>query len=162
MVPLAGSTLRHLADAAGADLDAAFDAGTDTVALGDVDEPLAVDEASALALGDWYDLGWRVIDRVLPAGASRLQLWPEHFDAGCDVPVGPDPGERCNLGASPGDGPDGAPYLYVGPWGPDRPGAPAFWDAPFGATLGYDELRTAGDPVTAGEAFLRRGLSLLA
>lgn len=162
VVRLDGSNLRQLAAAAGADVTAELDAGRDTVALGDLDEPLAVDEASALALGAWFDLGWRVLDRVLPAGASRLQLWPEHFDAGCDVAVGAGPHDRCNLGASPGDGPDGEPYLYVGPWGPDRPGDAAFWDAPFGATLRYEELRAAPDPVTAGEAFLRRGLSLLA
>ena len=66
-----------------------------------------------------------------------------------------------NLGASPGDGSSAEPYLYVGPWGPRRPGDPAFWNAPFGAVLGYAELRAAADPVEAGLAFLRRGVELL-
>jgi hypothetical protein len=162
--PIDGSTLAELASLVGVDLAAAFDVGHDTPPLGDVDERLAVDAGAARALGGWYSLAWRVLDAVAadPAGPSRIQLWPEHFDAGCDVPVGPGADDRCNLGASPGDGPDGTPYLYVGPWGPQRPGDPAYWNAPFGATLGYDELRSTPDPVAAGAAFLRRGLAQLA
>jgi hypothetical protein len=161
--PVHGSSLADLAALAGVDLAAPFDVGHDTPPLGDVDEPLDVDPAAARLLGSWYALGWRVLDAVAAhaAAPSRVQLWPEHFDAGCDVAVGPGPDDRCNLGASPGDGPAGTPYLYVGPWGPQRPGDAGYWNAPFGATLGYDELRSAPDPVAAGAAFLRRGVALL-
>jgi hypothetical protein len=88
-----------------------------------------------------------------------VQLWPEHFDAGCDVAAG---GGRVNLGASPGDGFHSEPYLYVGPWGPERPGDATFWNAPFGAAFGHGELLDAGEPVAAAVAFLTKGVELLA
>jgi hypothetical protein len=155
-----GATLRELAALAGADLDAPFEVGHDTPPLGDPDEPLAFDRASAVALGTWYAFGWRVLDEALAAvdSGSRVQLWPEHFDAGCDVPAGT---ERCNLGASPGDGFSSEPYLYVGPWGTDRPGDARYWNAPFGAVLARPALAAADDPVAVGVEFLLRGVRLL-
>jgi hypothetical protein len=66
-----------------------------------------------------------------------------------------------NLGASPGDTYSEQPYLYVGPWEPDRPGDPSYWNAPFGATLGYDQLLASADPIADGRAFLLRGVELL-
>jgi len=163
VVPVGGSTLRRLVDAAGADLGAAFSVGSDTPALGDVDELLAADHDAALALGAWYELGARVLDEVLAGvvGASRPQLWPEHFDLGCDVPVGTVGGSRCNLGASPGDGFEPAPYLYVGPWEPARPGGSGYWNAPFGALLRWVDLAGAADPMAAGTAFMAEGLARL-
>jgi len=157
-----------LADAAAfadVDLDAPFSAGDDTPALGDVGAPLAIEPASAGALAEWFALGWSVIDAAVAgtgpaAEASVLQLWPEHFDAGCDLAVGA--GRRTNLGASPGDGFHPEPYLYVGPWDPDRPGDAAYWNAPFGAILGHTALCLADDPVAAGLAFVQEGLERLA
>jgi hypothetical protein len=111
-------------------------------------------------IADWFDLGWRAIDAAGAAAAgppSTTQLWPEHFDAGAAVPFGPDADDRTNLGASPGDGFHDEPYLYVGPWGSDRPGDPSFWNAPFGAALGRADVGSLDDAV----AFFERGLSLL-
>lgn len=158
---IGGASLRELAAAAGCDVEAPFDVGADTPPVGDPDAPLAVDPEAAGELAAWYDLGWRALDQVLGSARSpsAIQLWPEHFDAACDVAVGPGPDDRCNLGASPGDGPDGLPYLYVGPWSGDRPGEPAFWNAPFGAALAADALRSAADPVLAAVAFYRHGLA---
>ncbi len=161
--PLDGTSLRQLARFAGTRLDPAFRVGGDTPDPGDTHAPLAVDAKAAAVLGDWYALGWQAIDATvgtLPpdAGPTTLQLWPEHFDAGLDVAVAED--RRVNLGASPGDAFVPEPYLYVGPWGPERPGDPAYWNAPFGAVLRYAELAAAGSPVAAGTAFLRRGLEL--
>lgn len=158
VTPMSGQTLAELAAFAGVDLTAAFSAGLETRPIGDVNEPLAVGPRAALALGEWYGLGWRIIDSVvasLPATAapSVIQLWPEHFDAGCDVAAGPAEGQRCNLGASPGDSFHEEPYLYVGPWTTDRPGDPAGWNAPFGAFLAEAALRAEPDPVAAGVAF---------
>ena len=49
---------------------------------------------------------------------STAQLWPEHFDLGCNV-------EGVNFGCSPGDAGHPEPYVYVGPWDrtrlPQRP-----------------------------------------
>jgi len=157
-----------LADAAvlvGVDLGAAFDAGHDTPPVGDPDAPLAIDPAAATALAEWFAYGWSVIDAAVAslaadAAPSVLQLWPEHFDAGCDIGVGPE--RRANLGASPGDAGIDVPYLYVGPWDDARPGDATYWNAPFGAVLEYGELRAADDAVATGVEFLRRGIELLA
>ena len=161
-----GATLARLADAAGADLTQPLDVGRDTPPLGDVDEPIDLDHAVAVALGRWFGFGWRVLDEVVAAAGRKaspttIQLWPEHFDAGCDVAVGPGPDDRCNLGASPGDDERPEPYLYVGPWTTARPGDRAYWNAGFGATLGLSELRASAHPLAAGVAFCGRGLELL-
>ena len=158
------TSLAELASAAGVDLEGALDVGHDPPPLGDADAPLAVDPAAARALGDWFAFATAALDEAA-AGArepSAVQIWPEHFDAACDVAWGPGEGERANLGGSPGDAFHPEPYLYVGPWGPERPGDPAFWNAPFGAILPHARLREAGDARRRAEAFLRRGLDLLA
>jgi hypothetical protein len=134
--------------------------------VGDPAAGLFVDGAASVALADWYRLGWQVLDAVLErlgpdCGPTVIQLWPEHFDAATDVAVKRG-GGRTNLGVSPGDGYRSEPYLYVGPWGPERPGSEGFWDAPFGATVGYDEVTGAPDPVAAGVAFMAEGLRRLA
>lgn len=164
--PLAGATLRSLAAAAGADLAAELSVGADTPELGEVDEPLAIDPASIRAIGTWQALGWAAIDAVVgglgpDATPARTQLWPEHFDAGTSVALGPADGDRTNLGAANGDAWSAEPYLYVAPWGPQRPGDAAYWNAPFGAALGLADLATAADPLAAGVAFLRAGLARL-
>ena len=162
---LTSATLADAAVLVGVDLAAEFQAGHDTPPVGDPAAVLTIDPASAGVLADWFAFGWAAIDATvaaLPAEAepSVVQLWPEHFDAGCDVAAAPD--VRTNLGASPGDGAFPAPYLYVGPWVEARPGDAAYWNAGFGAVLGYDELRAADDPIAVGVAFLRRGIELLA
>jgi len=159
--------LTALAALVGVDLDAPFDAGHGTPPVGDPDDPLGIDGEAARVLGAWWTFTSSVLDEVVGwlgtgAAASVIQVWPEHFDAACDVAWGPGEGQRVNIGGSPGDAGDPAPYLYVGPWGPERPGDPAYWNAGFGAVLGYEELRAADDPRAAGVAFVRRGLELLA
>ena len=162
---LAGATLADAATLVGVDLTTEFQAGHDTPPVGNPGDPLDIDRPSAEVLAAWFAFGWAVIDAVVAAlppevEPSVLQLWPEHFDAGCDVAVAP--GLRTNLGASPGDGGIPSPYLYIGPWGDARPGDAVYWNAPFGAVFGYDDLREADDPVATGVAFLRRGIELLA
>lgn len=70
-------------------------------------------------------------------------LWPEHFDLGFSL-------DEVNFGVSPGDAGHPLPYAYVGPWATRRG---AFWNEPFGAARGLDEL---GD-VTAVTDFLLEG-----
>jgi hypothetical protein len=157
-VSIPGASLRALADVAGADPDRPFDVGHDTPPVGDPDEPLSLDADAASVIAAWFDLGWQALDAACRGHqASTIQLWPEHFDAGCDVAVGPRRDDRCNLGCSPGDAFHPAPYLYVGPWTPERPGPPGYWNAPFGAVLAGDDVVAGADPV----AFLQRGLDLL-
>lgn len=52
-------------------------------------------------------------------------------------------------------------YLYVGPWGSERPGDPDYGNAPFGAVLTYDRMMASPDPEAVAGAFLRRGITLL-
>lgn len=163
-VDLATATLDDAAALAEVDLRAPFEAGHDTPAVGDPREPLRVDASAAGVLADWFQFGWTVLDTTVAAlgpdaEPSVVQLWPEHFDAGCDIAATPD--RRVNLGASPGDSFSAQPYLYVGPWVPDRPGDPDYWNAPFGAVLTYDQLVASPDPVAVAIAFLHRGVDLL-
>lgn len=167
LVALAGSTLRTLAAAASADLEIELSVGHDTPPLGDLDRPLALDPGSIAVIGRWLTLGTAAIDDVASAlgpasSPARTQVWPEHFDAATNLAVGSGPDERVNLGASPGDGFHADPYLYVGPWGPDRPGAPDYWNAPFGAVLGWADVAGADDPMAAATAFFRDGLARFA
>lgn len=163
-----GSTLAELAELAGVDLAAELDVGHDTPALGDTTAPIAIDVAAVRALSAWYTVAGEALDAFVAArpggGASAIQLWPEHFDVALDAAYdAAAPGERrVNLGGSPGDGFHADPYLYVGPWTADRPGDAGFWNAPFGAVLGYDALRDADDPVAAATTFFLAGFDRLA
>lgn len=167
-VVIDGATLAELAVVAEVDLDADLDVGHDTPPLGDTDVALAVDVAAARALSAWYTVVGEALDAVVvarpDASASAIQLWPEHFDIALDAAFDPDAPDvrRVNLGGSPGDGFHADPYAYVGPWTDDRPGDGNFWNAPFGATLGYGELAAADDPVDAVTAFFLRGYDRLA
>ncbi len=157
-----GTTLRDLAAFAGADIEAQFSCGPDTPPTGDLDEPLALDLDALEVLAAWYQYGWAVLDRVLsalsaPTHPDVIQLWPEHFDAATNFALAN--GSRVGVGASPGDGYVDEPYLYVGPWGPERPRDPSYWNAPFGAVLTRGQLN---DPrLDAGVAFVTEGLQLL-
>ncbi len=164
---IAGSTIRELCGAAGFEPDPGFDVGGDTPPLGDVDATLTLDSDATTLLGDWYALGQRAMDVAIAslpdAEASIVRLWPEHFDVGVDLAVATraKPGVRTNLGASAGDGSHQEPYLYVGPWGDERPGPSEFWNAPFGATLGYGDLDVADNPLAAATEFFLHGIAHL-
>ena len=161
---LGGASLAQAAALVDVDLSEPFEAGHDTPSLGDTSRPLDIDAHAAHALAEWFRFGWEVLDAAVAelgadASPSVIQLWPEHFDAGVDVAAAT--GRRVNLGASPGDSTSAQPYLYVGPRDAERPGDPAYWNAPFGAALTYDELRAADDPAATAVAFLLRGVTQL-
>jgi hypothetical protein len=156
-----GSTLRELAAFAGVDLDAPFSAGDATPPVGADDEPLELDAAEVAGLVEWFDVGWRVLDNIVcglgPAAApATVQLWPEHFDVGTSVELGGGRG-RVNLGFSPGDTSSDEPYVYVGPWGPERPGDGGYWNASFGAL----RVRSEAGGAAGAAAFIRDGLARL-
>jgi hypothetical protein len=162
------ATLAELAVVARVDLDAELSVGHDTPPLGDVDEPIVIDAVSAEAIGRWFGTVAAALDRTVADLASETtpsmaQLWPEHFDVAFDAAFDPSaPGERrVNLGGSAGDGFHEDPYLYVGPWTGERPGDPAFWNAPFGAVLGWSHVVSTDDPVATSSAFFARGVAAL-
>jgi hypothetical protein len=162
--PVAGASLRQLAEFAGADVDAPFSAGAATPALGDPDAPLELDPVAAAEVTDWLARAWPVLDALsaaLPAGSrtSTIQLWPEHFDAGATV-TGAE-GTSVNLGFSAGDAAVDEPYVYVGPWDARRPGAPGFWNAEFGAARTRAEAFATADPEAFCRRFLAEGLERL-
>jgi hypothetical protein len=162
-VSLPGTTLEELARFAGADLASAYSAGANTPGLGPTSEPLHLPPDELALIFDWFVLGWRVLDTVvseLPAqwSQSTVQLWPEHFDVGTGLDFGHGDGDGANLGFSAGDAFSEEPYVYVGPWGPERPGDPGFWNAPFGALITRSQ---AGD-AEACVNFLSAGLARLA
>jgi hypothetical protein len=162
-VPLRGATLEALAAFAGADLSSDYSAGPETPDLGSTSEPLQLEPEEVVGIFDWFQLGWRVLDTVVsdfPGATTQLtvQLWPEHFDVGTALEFGGDDGVKgVNLGASAGGGFSEEPYVYVGPWGQERPGDPAFWNAPFGAVV----RRSEAEDESACVAFLRAGLARL-
>ena len=68
------------------------------------------------------------------------------------------PGERGLLPRRPFSA---EPYLYVGPHDAGSLADP-FWNAPFGAYVTYQELRSEPDPAAAADAFINRGLAVAA
>jgi hypothetical protein len=159
-MPLAGASLAAVAHFADVDLSEPFSVGRDTPPIEDADRPLGITERASETMADWYALGARALDCLVvrlgaDGDAAVIQLWPEHFDVATDVAVGD---TRANVGASPGDRVSEAPYLYVGPHTPARPGDPEYWNVPFGALVTHDEIHSAAD----ADAFFARGLALLA
>ncbi|SDC71361.1 hypothetical protein SAMN05660690_2237 [Geodermatophilus telluris] len=119
----------------------------------DPDAPLPVDAAAAHRLAGWYALGDTALRRLtagLGAPAEPV-LWPEHLDLALTV-------DAVNLGVSPGDDATPEPYLYVGPHEGPTSGDP-FWNAPFGALVGADRIRTPDDAVAAFSAGRDRALT---
>jgi hypothetical protein len=128
-------------------------------------DPLAIDETAARFVGDWFGFATSVLEelraRATAAQApSRVQIWPEHFDAALEL--GDEAaGARAAYGCSPGDEHHPEPYLYVAPWSA-RP-AGELWNARGfpGAELPYADLLAAGDPrALALEFFAARAAAL--
>jgi hypothetical protein len=158
------TTVGAAASVLGIDPGAPHEVYAPTTAL-DLDAPLEIDAAAAHALGAWFELGSGALE-AMRSGASDadapslVQLWPEHFDLALEL-GDESRGARGTFGASPGDAEHPEPYLYVTHWADvaDDP----FWSDPVfgGASLGYDVLHTARDPVDAATTFFRQGHALL-
>jgi hypothetical protein len=129
--------------------------------------PLDVDPDAAAFLGDWYGFACSVLEQLragaapADAAATRVQLWPEHFDLAAELGSEQD-GKRANYGLSPGDEAHPEPYVYVAPWVAPEPGE--LWNATGfnGAELPYAVLREAADQRDTALAFLRARLDALA
>lgn len=131
----------------------------DIPAAGDLDETLPVDRAAAEFLGEWFGYAWSVLEAVRADDAtcdpSRVQLWPEHFDAAFEAL--PDT-HRTMFGASPGDAAHPQPYLYVLPPPQVRRESNGVWNADAfpGAILPWPDVVDAADQRAAALAFFRR------
>jgi hypothetical protein len=118
---------------------------------------LPVDATAATALGEYFGFTTSVLEELryhvgIELEASRVQLWPEHFDI--SIELGSEAaGQRAGYGASPGDGEHDSPYLYVVPWGETPAGER--WQAHgfAGAQLDYDVLLAADDQRAAALEF---------
>lgn len=143
-VAVAG-TFAELADALGVDFGAPPDAYPDGSGASATDD-VSLDAVSAGLIQDWYVLA----DAALRSMAPRQTpiLWPEHFDVAILL-------DHTSYGASPGDAFHATPYAYVSSG--DHPDSD-FWNAPFGAIRGHEELRSIDDLVTfwrAAETLLK-------
>jgi hypothetical protein len=153
------TSLRAAAAFAGVTLSADPGIGSDPPPLGDPDAPLPVSKATAEALGAWFGFSASVLEELRGGlnaegrPCSEVQLWPEHFDLGCNI-------DGVNFGCSPGDGYTAEPYVYVGPWNTDGLPDGGFWNASFGAVLPYGELVPAEDQRATALRFLREGTRL--
>jgi hypothetical protein len=125
------------------------------------DALLDIDPAATAAIGAWYRFGEQILDELAQrpdATATPAQIWPEHFDLAVEL-TGPGL-ESVNVGFSPGDEYHAMPYVYVGP--SNRASlTDQYWNAPFGAVLGYDALVASLGHYDATLAFIEHGLALL-
>lgn len=132
----------------------------------DPDIALSVNGNASRVIGDWFGFATSVLEELRrtdgAVDASRVQLWPEHFDPAMEIGSA-DAGQRASYGASPGDGSSSEPYLYVAPWsGVPNEGDP-YWNAEGfgGALLSYGELLAADDQRQAALDFFQTGLDKL-
>jgi hypothetical protein len=153
------TTLREASAFAGVELSPDPGVGHDLPPY-EPDARLDVDAEASRALGAWYAFGARVLAEVPADGVdvSEATLWPEHFDLAVVAELAG--GAKVNIGASPGDSGHDEPYVYVGPHDLSGLGGD-YWNAPFGALLGYADLRAAPDLIAAAVDFVTTGLARL-
>lgn len=138
----------------------------DPPAPSDPDAQLGIDWEAARICSDILGFGFSVLEQIRIEARndekpSRVQLWPEHFDAALEIGI-EDAGRRAAFGASPGYPAHPEPFLYVSPWTKDWLRDP-YWNAESfgGAILDYDQLLEADNQRDTALRFLRRGLELI-
>jgi hypothetical protein len=133
-VALAG-TFSEMAAALGVDFGPPPDAYPDGSQASPA-EDVWLDPASARLIQHWF----LTADAALRVMAPRQTpiLWPEHFDVAILS-------DDTSYGASPGDGFHATPYAYVS--SADHDGSD-FWNAPFGAVRGHEQILGVDDLVT--------------
>ncbi|MEY2476145.1 MAG: hypothetical protein QOG87_1460 [Actinomycetota bacterium] len=157
------TTLAVAADLAVAELGAAK-AYTPTTEPDDA-APALVEAMGTAFFSDWFGFATSVLEQLRfeatpDEGASRLQIWPEHFDMAFEQGA-ESAGRRAGYGCSPGDADHPLPYAYVVPWGevPDDP----YWAEPHfrGAAFAWEAIAAAEDQRAAVLDFFRRGRDLM-
>jgi hypothetical protein len=158
------TTIGAAAELVGVEPGAPVDVYTPTTPL-EPDARLVLDAESADFLGAWFGFAASVLEQVRAESEpveqpSRVQLWPEHFDLSVDL-GDEQVGHRGTFGASPGDGNDPDPYLYVTHWADVADDG--YWNEVHfpGASLTVAQLATSPDQRGAALTFLRRGRELL-
>ena len=143
--------------------DGAWAEGFDVPAMGSTDETLPVDADTARFLADWYGFAFSALEELRAdaesVDPSRVQLWPEHFDAAFDcLPQD----RRATFGASSGDRADSEPYLYLTSAAADTARSP-LWNATSfaGAILLFTDLLAADDQCAAALEFWRSRRALV-
>lgn len=137
----------------------------DSPELGELDDDLIVDEASAEFIADWFGFATSVLEefRLTPGvkDPSRVQLWPGHFDVAMEAGK-VDRDQRATYGASLGDDDHDEPYLYIGPWA-EVDMSNSFWNefAFPGASVTYTDLLEEPDPREAALEFFQTGHQLI-
>jgi hypothetical protein len=135
----------------------------DVPAPGQAGEELPVEVKGARFLADWYGFAWSVLEELRSDAEghepSRVQLWPEHFDAAFDCRLA---NRRATFGASPGDTSSNAPYLYVLSPGASELSSELWNSTSFqGAVLPFSDLENALDQrATALDFFRARRMAL--
>ncbi len=126
---------------------------------------LEITSAAAAAVGDWFGFAYSVLEQLRAEAAdalkpSRVQIWPEHFDAAAELGAEA-AGQRAAYGASPGDEEHPEPYLYVAPWTAEPTGE--LWQAEgfTGAELPYSELLATSDQRSLAISFFQARLQEL-
>lgn len=162
------STLRQAADFLGVE-PVESQREHDSPELGEIDEELSVDAELNDFLGNWYGCSTAALEEVRSAAtdadATRVQMWPGHFDVAMDLGDGNNKG---TFGASPGDGNETVPpYLYVTSWAPDALPSVAqesdYWSARTftGAVMLYEDILATASPYEAMVDFFRQGYKLI-
>ncbi len=155
------TTLSAASEFLGEPVDGETAAEHDSPKLGDLNGDLAIDEATSLWLGDWFNAAFAGLSAVgadaESVDASEPQLWPGHFDPA--IEVGDEP-HRGSYGASPGDHNIAEPYLYLGIWSPDGLDIDledGFWNASAfkGALMKVSDFPRDEDPVEVAASFWR-------
>lgn len=161
------TTIRAAAEFFGVDYEVEwFEDFHDPLEPADPDETLHIDRDAAVALGNWYEYSFEVLNRLREHGTpaddvSEVQLWPEHFDPATEL-GDQEKGQRASFGASPGDSANPEPYIFVAAWS-DVDRSNEYWNNESfnGASLGYEELVSADDQVERGLEFLLEGYRVL-
>jgi hypothetical protein len=134
---------------------------------GTEERQLEVDPVASGFLGDVYGFGCLALEQLrAEAGpeleASRVQIWPEHFDIAAEFGA-ESAGDRAAYGFSPGDEEHDEPYLYVAPWSPERASGELWNSAAFkGAELSYSQLLESQAPLSTALDFFRARMRELA
>ena len=161
------TTIREAAEFFGNDYQVEWFADFhDPLTASDPDAQLSVSQDASLAIGAWFEFGFDVLNELRTHGlegddVSEVQLWPEHLDSATEL-GDYEKAQRASFGASPGDGLNPEPYLYVASWS-DIDRSNTYWNSTSfnGSSLAYSGLLASDDPKGMALEFLLEGYRVL-